>query len=357
MKRVKSFSILGIIFVAVLVLLMPCWANVNNSTKAVVAQSNECFQIEVFGRSGSKIEIVEPVDYKHQTIQTNLKAFRFYWKDVERFVFRVNPETYSPTPDEQDSYTMTISIEFLKGYWETPNFNQANLITVDDYDLFTRTSTGDFNGITNFSPELNIDEGVTAIDTTGKQVSFGDWGIYRFIMNINDGNDVYSDFFIIEPEKEIYYKPNIDYREEAPELQYSTYTFSLTNADEFQYIDTTKLVWYVTGQAQGGIKYVLTNDDLASFPEYEHALYPSWDRTGYSFSFNDNGHHGEWTVWCEYKYFQSESEAAVSNKITLITSAAVTFSTLIWVIAGLMLASIIITILICIFKIKREKVY
>ena len=113
MKRVKSFSILGIIFVAVLVLLMPCWANVNNSTKAVVAQSNECFQIEVFGRSGSKIEIVEPVDYKHQTIQTNLKAFRFYWKDVERFVFRVNPETYSPTPDEQDSYTMTISIEFL----------------------------------------------------------------------------------------------------------------------------------------------------------------------------------------------------------------------------------------------------
>ena len=301
MKRVKSFSIFGIILIAVLVLLLPCWVGVKNQSNAAVSQSNESFQIEVFGRGGSKIEIQEEAEYDHQTIQSNLKAFAFKWKDVEKFVFKVNPELYSPSPDEQDSYTMTISVEFLKDYKETPNFYQAKLITVENYDLFTRTSKGDFNGIVNFSPELIIDDGITALDSTGQQVSFNGWGIYRFIMCINGGNDVYSDFFIIEPEREIYFKPQINYHEEAPELQYSTYAFSLTNEEQFQYIDTSRLVWYVTGQAQGGIKYVLVESDKTAFPEYEHALYDSWDRTGYTFSFNDNGHHGEWTVWCEYK--------------------------------------------------------
>ncbi len=356
MKKVKSISIFTILLLAIAVLLLPCWSNINFESKAI-NQTNDCFEVEVFGRSGSKITITESTNYQHGTMQSNLQAFAFEWKDVEKFVFRVDPTSYSPTADENNAYTTHITIEFLKGYKETPIFNQAALKTIEDYDLFSRTSVGDYYGITSSSPELYLDEGIDATAKNGEQVNISGWGIYRFILQINSGKYVYSDFFIIEPVKETYQQPTIVYEEQAPNLEYLSYVFSLSNADDFKYIDTSRLIWYVTGQAQGGIKYVLTNEDRNNFPEYERALFPSKDRTGFTFTFDDQGNHGEWNVWCEYQYFQSEAEPAKSNIITLVTTESNDLKIFIWVIVSIVVVSIVATIAICLFKIKREKVY
>ena len=356
MKRVKSFSVFSIILIAILILLLPFWSGVKNQSKAAGTQSNECFQIEVFGRNGYKIENQSPKEYDNQ------KAFIFRWKDTGKFVFNVDPESYQPTA--ADSYTLQISIEYLKNYKEIEDFlHQASLITVENYEPFTRTSTGNLNGLINSPIELDIDKGVNTLDASGKRiVTFSGWGIYRFYMNINGGPNVYSDFFIIEPDKELLVKPDIAFNEvpptDAPDLTYSNYNFYLKNKEKFTYIDETKLIWYATGVAQGGIEYALTNDGIQPLPpNYGQESNPSKNRVGLEFSFNDDGHHGDWTVWCEYQYFRSENPSITSNKIQLITSASANFNILIWIAVGVVPASILITILICWLKIRREKVY
>ena len=132
------------------------------------------------------------------------------------------------------------------------------------------------------------------------------------------------------------------------------------NISDYKYIDSSRLVWYVSGTSSDGNYYVLTRSDL-ELEEFMNSPYiPLYDnltnRTGLTFRFDDQGVSGNWNVWCEYKYFEA-SETIKSQVHKISTGAQYHITTIIGIVLGVCGASILIVLIFALRKARKDRVY
>jgi len=359
MKKTKSYLIS---FLAIIILILFAFSSISflnfnkNISCAQTAQSNENLYIDVYDRDGNTFAT------ETETYFNSQKAYIFQWEDVEKLVLNIDASKNIPTKNYKDGveiYNLTIEVQFLQGY-----YNKVAWTNFKTLLLYSETQTGEdsYKNFINSKPQLNIDNGISGTDLQSQlQVNISTWGIYKFRMVIN-GQDTNSDYFIIQPAQEIFNSPKIQYKTTSSQITlHNAYNFSLKNADEYKYIDPSKIIWYALGETENGNTYSLTFSDINSgksdFVNCVSGIYEAYTRTGKTFYFDDNGVVGTWKIWCEYSYDGSSANIQKSNVQTIKTGQPFTSMTLIWIILGVGLLCVVITILICLFKIKREKVY
>lgn len=373
MKKNKSFSfsilsLLILFFVFTSIFGLP-FLNKSNSTTsfALTSQTNENFYIDVIGRNGNTLT-AQSTTYNGGT------AFVFQWEETSKFIFNINASASIPPAvyeNSQPVYKLTISIEYLKGYKNNSTFYQANTIYKESEYSKTVRGEGSYSQFVNYSPEFDIDAGTSGqyLDNTSAQIN--EWGIYRFKLLINS-QQTYSDYFIIEPTREILengkaVSPIIKSTPRPPteESFHATYFLELTNNETFKYIDTQKLIWYVYGVAEDGRTYIFSYQDVNKEEFADKFTNTLWSenegvpvRTGRTFYFDDRGISGTWQVWCEYQYEGAYDDQIVkSNVIELKTGNSIHNLTVLWIALSIAVVSFGVTLGICIYKVKREKVY
>jgi len=333
-------------------------------------QTNQSFTISVIDR--------ETGEESTSFTQNNLafgKAFVYKWSEVNAFKFNYNPDAGTPPTkklsNENDPnseyYDLSISIEFLQAYKEVNEFYQGygkGYKNIESAYSTRATGVNSYKNLKNL-PEnfvLNVDEGRTA-SLDGETIKIQNWGIYRFKLLIN-GQQTYSDFFVLEPTLEISEIPTVSYSTTSSQSSlHNDYIFSVINTKEYGYIDTSKLTWFVTGKGSDGIFYTLTTSDLTleEFQGKEYSpLYPDYNesgRLGLSFRFDDKGISGTWEVWCEYDYEGNIGEPIKSKKIKIVTGESISTAVIIWIIIGVVVISIVLAIIFGIRKVKKDRVY
>lgn len=375
--KIKSFSAISILILCLFIITSMIFFGLTPSYYAdalyeEVPQSYEHFYLDVVNREGRNVII----DSNHKldddeaiTVQGYTPySFIFQWKDIEKFVLNYDAEKSSIPPqqvnieDELEVYKLLIEIEYFPAYYKdiTTSWNNLNTTRIK---LFETTEKGAINDESyknlKGSIEFNIDKGTTG-EYNGLPVQVNSWGIYRFRYTINNKNETFSDFFIIEPTTEIF--------GDAPKVTYTTYssqqglhnayTFSLKNEEVYRYIDQSRLVWYVLGQSSEGTSFCLTYEDIDSgkkeFENCANALFSTATRTGQTFRF-DTDIEGEWKVWCEYQ--NPTGSILKSNTQKVHTGQAISFTIVIWLLVSVVVLSITVTIAICAWKSHREKIY
>lgn len=328
----------------------------SKTTYAESAQTNENFYLSVFDRDSNILITQEEETFNGK------KAYIYQWSDTNKFVLNIDASKKIPTKSYKqgvETYDLTIEVEYLQGYYQKVAWTNYNTLL-----LFSNTQQGE-NSYLNFAslhPELNIDQGIEGADlASGAQVKISSWGIYRFRMVIN-GQDTYSDYFVVKPTLEVLEAPKISYRTTPSQVSlHSAYKFSLKNENKYKYIDKSKLVWYALGTAEDGTTYALTYKDISSgkkdFKNCSTALYETWERTGQSFYFDDKGVAGEWKIWCEYNYDGDDATTLKSNVEKIKSGQKIKPYVTALIIIGVAFVSIGITIGICVYKNKRERIY
>lgn len=352
-SKINLISFISVLMLLLLILISFNFVNfADNYSRAETTQTNENFYVSVYDREDS--ELISDIE----TTFNGSKAYIFQWEDTKSLILNLDPAKRIPTVSYENGvevYKLTIEIEYLQGYYRNVAWTNYNSVL---FYSNTQRGTNSYQNFSKIKPEFDIDKGYVGTDlASGVQVNVATWGIYRFRMVIN-GQDTYSDYFVIEPTLDIYVAPQITYKTTPSQVTlHSAYSFSLKNGNEFKYIDKSKLIWYVLGKAADGTSYSLTFSDINSgkedFKNCSSALYETWSRTGQTFYFDDNGVTGEWKVWCEYDY----DGILKSNVQTIKTGEKVQFSTVIWIVLGVAGLCVIVTIIICVVKNKKEKVY
>lgn len=367
MKKTKS---LIFYIIAFLVMFLYIFSGINFSsvkthtfaqdsqTYIQSAQTNDNFYLNAYDRNGNMLTAENET-----TFDGGKKAYIFNWEDIEKFQINIDAAKKIPPKNYQSGeevYNLIIQVEFLQGY-----YNKASWTNLKTLQLYSETQSGEnsFENFINTKPHFNIDNGIKGEDVVTKlQASISGWGIYKFKMIINNYQETYSDYFIVQPTQELFITPKISYKTSPSQITlHSAYTFSLKNPDDFKYVDPSKITWYALGKAQNGNTYSLTFNDINSgkkdFENCTSGLYDVYTRTGKTFYFDDNGVTGTWKIWCEYSYDGSSANILKSNVQTIKTGQPFTSSTLIWIILGVCVLCAGITILICVIKIKKEKIY
>lgn len=356
--KVRKIKLAIIVSIVLLLSLLLAFIPLNQKSISSHAESNENFTIDVYGRNGNKLLSNNTTNYNNGT------GYIFDWKDAQKFVFNIdtssNPPTYREDANGQRYYTASISVEYLRGYHDKGNWNSGQTITLTNIDKFTTTVYGvdSHLNLSKFKPELDIDKGVSGT-FVGANHTANEWGIYRFTLVINNQTTI-SDYFIIQPTIEIYSYPQTKVKVKNSNTSFGrdAYHFSLENEAEFRYIDKSKLVWYARGKTIAGKTYALSESDLNSpeFSDCNYSLnYDNNNRTGLNFIFEDDGNYGTWEIWCVYQadgYDPMESE-----KTTIETKVHFSYVNVIIICVCAAVALVALTIGICIYKNKREKVY
>lgn len=330
----------------------------NNSAMAQSSQTNQNFYLTVLDRSGNQLLTNEESTFNGQ------KAYIYQWEDVSKLVLNFDPAKKIPTKNldenNQEIYSMTVEVQYVQGFYQESSWTTFNTLT-----FYTNQQTGEnsYLNFTELKPEFNVDQGITGIDQTASntQVSIATWGIYRFRLVIN-GQDTLSDYFVIEPTLEILEAPKIVY-EIVPSQNtlLNAFNFSLSNNETFKYIKKENLIWYVLGKSTDGATYSLTYSDINSgrddFSSCSTAFAETYIRTGQTFYFDSLGIEGEWKVWCEYNYDGNPESTIKSNIQKVTTGNKLTAKTIIWILVGVSVFAIGVSIGISVYKMKRERIY
>lgn len=249
-------------------------------------------------------------------------------------------------------YNINVSLQYLKGYLDS---NFENHVEIDN--VFAEKKNVLLEDIDQ-SFSYNIDEGVRLASS---QTNINGWGIYRFKISIN-GAEKFSNYIFVEPDYEVTTAPSIKYDVvHSPNSMHDSFEFSISDPNNnYRYVDTNYLVWYVTGESTDGLKYVLTSQDLASerFENYDRYLYENISRTGTKFLFNDNEVAGKWNVWCEFTNRGESTSVLPSTTIAEVqTSQNVGVAWVAWVVIGGCVAAIGVVTLLAFLRSKKEKVW
>ena len=301
------------------------------------------------------------------------KCFVYQWKDVNLIKFNYNPNIGDPPPKkyqvesrpQTEYYDLSISIEYLQEYKEKGIFDgsaELKLIegayttSVSGIDSYKTLSTLPSNFV------FSIDQGRSSMTASGQAFQIKEWGIYRFKLLIN-GQETYSDFFAIEPTKEIKETPAYKYSTTSSESSlHNDYIFTITNVEKYKYIDIEKLVWYVTGKSEDGTMYILTPEDLQLeqfVGKAYNPLYPAvpYSRNGLTFRFDDGGIAGKWDVWCEYHYEGSLNDPLISEVAHIKTGTFIKASTIILIVLAAMVVSVVLVLIFALVRAKKDKVF
>lgn len=357
--QIKLISVIAIFILFLFAISSMSFSNfINLSTMAQSSQSNQNFYLTVLDRSGNQLLTDNESTFNGQ------KAYIYQWEDVSKLVLNFDPSKKIPTKNldenDQEIYSMTVEIQFVQGFYQEASWTRFNTLT-----FYTSTQTGE-NSYLNFAelkPEFNVDQGITGIDHTASdtQVSIATWGIYRFRLIIN-GQDTLSDYFVIEPTLEILEAPKVIY-EAVPSQStlLNAYNFSLSNNEKFKYIKKENLTWFAIGKSTDGATYSLTYSDINSgrddFSGCSTALAETYNRNGTTFLFDSLGVEGEWQIWCEYNYDGNPESTIKSNVQKVTIGNKLTVGTIIWIVIGVSLLAIGISIGISVYKMKRERIY
>ncbi len=351
----KSVKLKMASFISVLLFLIILIGLLPSLTLSASAETSPNFSISVYGRDGSLQS--SPNSYYYDGT-----AHVYKWADVEKFVFDFDATDIPAAIDDNGNlyYSVSVDIEYLKAYKENNNFYQGGTIYLNSCYSARYDGENGNQDLIKYKPEFNIDKGLTMSSITGIQATVNEWGIYKFRIIINN-IPAYSDYYIIEPTREVYSLPQPTMRIVSSDSSLrNAYEFTLLNEELYRYIDASKLIWYAKGTTTDGKIYALTRNDLTktAFSDCSDALYDEneWKRTGLEFIFDDDGKFGKWEIWCEYQ--PEGSSTPLESKITQIeTKIAFNKMIVVWIIVPLALAGIAVTIGICIYKAKREKVY
>lgn len=374
-KLLKNNKIILSVFVCLFALLfliagMPLGGkNASAQSTSVSAQSNQKFTISLYDRK---------TDEKSTAFTTMHlpfgKCFIYQWADTNKITFNYDP-TIGDAPkkkyeDESDPtseyYDLSISIEYLQAYKDVSVFYSSDVKIIENAFTTRVSGIGSYTLLENLPQNFvfNIDDGRTAF-VDEETIRVRQWGIYRFKLLIND-EETYSDFFIIEPTMKVNSKkiPELSfYPTSSNSSLHDDYIFSVTNLEEYRYIDSSKLVWYVTGKGEDGTIFILTTADL-SLEQFKDKLftplYPDYSdsaRSGLSFRFDDKGTTGAWEIWCEYNYHNSTDAPLVSKVVKINTGSQISYEIIIWVLSGVAILSIVVAVLLGIRRAKKDKIY
>lgn len=368
------FSLITLILTVML--FVATFLNPNSKTSdaastSVSLQSNQNFTISVFDRTTGE----ESVDYTR--LNLNLGAdtgisFIYNWSNVNKIKFNYDADAGTTPPAKyktegdasSEYYDLSISIEYLKAYKDNKLFYQSNLVTAEN--VYKTTAFG-ANSYKNLEESIknyvyDIDIGETGV-TNGITTQFKEWGIYRFKLLIND-QQTYSDFFVIEPTMELSNIPKISSSPTSSKSSlHNDYICTIEN-DEYKYVDSSRITWYVSGYSDDGILYVLVNEDkdLDKFKDknyqglWKDDNYP-YDRKGLTFRFDDRGTAGSWEVWCEYNYYGSTEEPLVSKSLKFTTGSSISYSTAIGIFAAVFVVALGVTVIFAVRRSKKDKIY
>ena len=320
--------------------------------------------VQAYNREDQLISLENPTEY------SGGEAYTINWADIKEFSIYYNPDESNPPPIKYEQgkeelpenivYTMSLSISYLQGYPDEGNFNVNDTITLENVYTITQKGENSYKNLVTNKYRLNIDTGERGIDETTQQaVTVKEWGIYRFTIDIN-GAEITSDFFVINPDLLISEQPKINYTIVSSEnSMHDSFNFYLENADLYKYIDKSALTWYVKGEGKDGTKYALTSSDVGkgNFTDCTNSIYESIERNGTTFYFNDNEIAGKWQVWCEYESHGTERPIQSNLIIEVETGAIVDGMTIVWILVGAVILSIIVVLTIAIIRKNKEKVW
>lgn len=331
--------------------------------------------VVAFALSNSvRVEVINRDDQTLSTTQTtfsNRTAYSTQWSESKEFrISYVADEANLPQgiPTEEEdvyTYTLTVNVEFLKGYRGdegSQNFEQIEARNIferveleEDVDSITVNNLSEFE---DFVYVFDIDTGISQETELQTQTANG-WGIYRFTININQSQYT-TDFYIIEPSGELP-QPRIQAEPIASDNSlYNSYSFTLINADEYRYIDERCLKWYIDGEGVDGTKYALLDEDLG-LSYYDNTYVALWagnyQRTGLEFIFNDNNRSGTYEVWCTYEYHNALNVISSDRRISVETGNLIDYTLIIYIVVALAVVSVVVTIVICVVKKRKEKVW
>ncbi len=289
------------------------------------------------------------------------QAYSIEWSNAEQFTISFNVDENNPpplnpnNPDNNETYVLSLSVRFLKGYLENNIFEVNETITLEN--VYVTQETTNYNNFSNLNFSFDIDDGLNGI-FGGNSVNISGWGIYQFVVDIN-GADAYSNYYAITPTSEIANAPEISYNTiSSPNSLHDSFQFYLENFDEYEFIDSTCLTWYVKGESEDGTIYALCAEDLEkeSFSDCADYLYDSYERTGQTFLFNDDEISGTWQVWCVYKANNSNT-SLTSDSIEVKTGFYFNYFIIVYIIIALAVLAIILVIVFAKLKNKKEKVW
>ncbi len=334
---------------------------------SIASQTNKNFTISLYDRATGE----ESTSFATTTLPFG-RCFIYQWADTNKITFNYDP-TIGDAPkkkykDDTDPtseyYDLSISIEYLQAYKDVSVFYS------NDVKIIEKAFTTSVSGIDSYTLlanlpqtfQFNIDDGRTAF-VDEETIRVRQWGIYRFKLLVND-EETYSDFFIIEPTTKIKKIPELSfYPTSSNSSLHNDYIFSVTNLDEYRYIDSSKLVWYVTGKGEDGTMYILTSADL-NLDQFKDKLftplYPDYSndaRNGLSFRFDDRGTTGAWEIWCEYNYHNSTDQPLVSKVVKINTGSQISYEIIIWILSAVSVLAIVLAIVFGIRRAKKDKIY
>ena len=323
-------------------------------------------KVNAYNNDGNLISLEKTSAYSGGT------AYVIEWKDLKKFNVSYNSSSSVIPPEKHENendkdspciYTLSISVEYLQGYIEDNEFDILGKITLEN--VLTKKLTGQ-DSYKDFDKEeygltLDLENGLTGT-FNNKPTTIKGWGIYRFTVSIN-GADGISNFYYVKPSIPTT-QPKIQYKVvSSSNSLHDSFDFSLSNEDEYKYIDPRCLVWYATGTISDGTKYVLQKKDLDEerFIEYTKFLYESdIERTGQTFHFNDNEIAGRWEVWCEYTpHTSSDNKQTITSDVIVKvdTLTRTNKSLIVWIIVGVCAVALVSTATIAFVRSKKDKVW
>lgn len=318
--------------------------------KSVSAASSKTEVSKVYGdtslditansRLGSNLEF----NTVSATLANNstIEYYVFNWSDLYRLNFELR------FPSSSTSYSFN-SYYIKSSVLEDGNFDAMQpaevLYDIEDMEIDTQQ-----NIITH-----SINYGIDAKSTTNTSTVGYGYGLYKFAINFNGTNDVIVYYFAILPDEiPENTSPEIAYYITKSNSLLTAYEFMITTND-FNYIESSKIHWYVIGESKDGIKYVLTQADHQALdkPENYNYIWENVEQTGQTFYFDSNGLEGTWTVYCKI-----EGTNITSNSIEVVTTKQWITPTIIYISIGVFCGLIILTLIITlIVQRKKEKIW
>lgn len=285
------------------------------------------------------------------------------WQEIKGFNVTLGNVINPPEKDILDQmYHYSIRVHYLNTYisdakeFESTEIQVKTIVednTIENLSLFEQE---------HFSVEIGS-ANVDGVDWRG-------WGIYRFEIEFSyrnsQGNtftkEAYSDYYGLDPTNYLS-KLSIDFTKESSKSDLSAaYNFFIEESgiEDLKYIDVDTIKWYVKGEGSDGIKYVLTDEDLSKFTDYEQSLWGNQvrPRTGKTFYFDGRGKLAKWQVYCEIIPHGIISDLDLTSNVCEVqTGRSMNVLNIIWfIIGGAVLLTGIIVIIIVVVK-KKEKVW
>lgn len=359
MKKVKSFSkvLIALLCTVFLIIGLLLTSLPSISSKATSDLSIEnTIKVEAIARENENLS----QDHDGNTaiyLWRQLQGFRISFDETAL------AEGQTPPLAADGKYTMTLHVGYYAGLSSSIPEDESDLN--DDFILYENVASVSADNYTNLpSITFNVDNFLTdtfeLLSEGQVEISTQGWGIYRFTIDINGAQST-SNYFAVDPDhltNDVSF--DIAYEDAYTTSGHNAFNFYVIGADtDFKYVNKDCFVWYVYGQDFADNNYVLTeNDATGEFAGYQGLFQDNAiDRRGETFYFDDNGHAGNWNVYCVYQDDYNGVNITSTQEQSVMTGDVIKPSTIVWVVVGVSIAVLAIVIVVIVISVRKEKVW